>query len=178
MSDHYIHVCSCGNVIAQCRCGGDRTRTVIPNGCDDCKGEMKEEYTIEYFSNLLEAMAKGTKERCYRRIRVKPGNPLRPVDSDPIGGVEHNLQRDVDNSPLKTGRGKASVARQAKANQRHPERFAEAVQFIKENIGDDDAIGKLSTISDPLSLKLVAWKMLSKPSQSHREWLEHVTSAL
>ena len=40
MSSHFITVCSCGAVIAQCRCPDpNKTKTVVPNGCGSCKKE-------------------------------------------------------------------------------------------------------------------------------------------
>ena len=39
-NSHFITRCSCGQVIAQCRCIGDKHETVIEHGCDKCKSEM------------------------------------------------------------------------------------------------------------------------------------------
>jgi hypothetical protein len=39
---HFITVCSCGAVIAQCRCmSKDKVRTVIENGCAACKKKLE-----------------------------------------------------------------------------------------------------------------------------------------
>lgn len=40
-SEHYINKCSCGTVISQCRCSGNKTVTIIDNGCADCKAKNK-----------------------------------------------------------------------------------------------------------------------------------------
>lgn len=41
---HEIVKCSCGEVIAQCRCfSKDKTVRVIENGCDKCKKEKANE---------------------------------------------------------------------------------------------------------------------------------------
>lgn len=40
MSDHFRTVCSCGQIIAQCRCPGPKTETVIENGCATCKAKL------------------------------------------------------------------------------------------------------------------------------------------
>lgn len=38
MSTHFVTKCSCGQVIAQCRCfSQDKTVTVIQDGCEKCK---------------------------------------------------------------------------------------------------------------------------------------------
>lgn len=37
MSSHYLERCSCGTVIAQCRCPGLKTETVVPRGCAVCR---------------------------------------------------------------------------------------------------------------------------------------------
>lgn len=37
MSAHFITQCSCGAIIAQCRCPGKKAVTVVPNGCKACK---------------------------------------------------------------------------------------------------------------------------------------------
>ena len=181
MSEHYINVCSCGAVINQCRCTGNKTRTVVPNGCPKCKSNHMEDrgqYTVDYFSNLLEAMMKGTRERCYRRIRMKPGDPIRPVDTDPEKSVIHGLQHDADNNPMKTGRGKASVRRQARENQRHPERFAEAIEFIREYAGEDRVLDQLDSIRDKRNLKMLVGRLLSQPNTQFREWLEAVNQSI
>jgi hypothetical protein len=33
---HFRRVCSCGTVIAQCRCPGTKTTTIVPDGCQTC----------------------------------------------------------------------------------------------------------------------------------------------
>lgn len=37
MSEHFIKVCSCGNVIAQCRCPGPKLKTIVEKGCEVCR---------------------------------------------------------------------------------------------------------------------------------------------
>lgn len=41
-SEHFIEKCSCGAVISQCRCGGEKTITVVENGCASCKNKVSE----------------------------------------------------------------------------------------------------------------------------------------
>ena len=47
-NSHFITLCSCGQVIAQCRCpSGDKRETVIERGCEQCKSEaamLREDY--------------------------------------------------------------------------------------------------------------------------------------
>jgi hypothetical protein len=39
---HFIKVCSCGQVITQCRCmSKDKTRIVVENGCAACKKNLE-----------------------------------------------------------------------------------------------------------------------------------------
>ncbi len=42
-SGHFINKCSCGHVISQCRCAGNKTETIISNGCEKCKNLQKNE---------------------------------------------------------------------------------------------------------------------------------------
>ena len=137
-----------------------------------------QEYTIDYFDNLLEAMVKSTKERCYRQSRLMPGETLRPTDSSPEKSMIHGLQRDVDNSPMKTARGKASVKRQARKNKMHPEKFAEAIDFIQNNIGDFGVIDRLDVINDKPRLKLLAQRLIPGTKDIQREWLENICTIL
>ena len=37
--DHFLTKCSCGAVIAQCRCPGPKATTIVPHGCGACKGQ-------------------------------------------------------------------------------------------------------------------------------------------
>lgn len=55
---HEIIKCSCGKIIAQCRCmSKDKTVTIIEKGCEDCKNltkpkeqELEEQYLQEELS--------------------------------------------------------------------------------------------------------------------------------
>lgn len=44
MPQHYIKRCSCGAVIAQCRCPStEKQETVVQNGCQACQRATTEE---------------------------------------------------------------------------------------------------------------------------------------
>lgn len=36
-SEHFINKCSCGEIISQCRCMGNKKEVIVANGCEKCK---------------------------------------------------------------------------------------------------------------------------------------------
>lgn len=58
MSEHYIEVCSCGEIISQCRCTRqNKTKRVIPLGCKKCKGAQPVNHMAIYRAELEAGLA-------------------------------------------------------------------------------------------------------------------------
>lgn len=121
-----------------------------------------------YFDQLLESMVKGTKERCHRQTRIK--NPD-PNNGSPVKKMEHGLQRHGDNNPMKTGRGALSVKRQARKNQQHPEKFAEAIAYVDnhQTLTVEESIKSLDSAGDLGSLRHLL-RSLMESDYSHKQW--------
>lgn len=45
---HWINKCSCGTVLGQCRCMGDKVVTILEKGCDKCHLNNA---SVEYLPN-------------------------------------------------------------------------------------------------------------------------------
>ncbi len=136
--------------------------------------------TIEDFDKLLESMPKSANERFLRNSRMKPGDPIRPVDGSPVKKVEATLQKVGDNDPTRTARGKASVQRQANKNKLTPEKFAEAIEFIT-NYKDRDvseAISAVSTLQHKPELLALIKRLRETGTNLRAEWVDGIESVL
>lgn len=136
--------------------------------------------TIEDFDKLLESMPKSANERYLRNSRLKPGDPIKPVNASPVKKVEATLQKVGDNDPTRTARGKASVQRQANKNKLTPEKFAEAIEFIASYKDRDvsEAISAVSTLQHkPELLKLIK-RLRETGTDLRAEWVDGIESIL
>jgi hypothetical protein len=126
----------------------------------------RQEVSTDDFNNFItEAFAKSTKERVQRRARLKPGEPLRPVDHDAKKKADHSLQHEGDNDPTKTRRGANAVKRRGDRNRSLSHRFREAVEFVNTNGSKtiEECEPLLQTVEDMDSLNKLVTRLLSTP---------------
>ena len=58
MAGHYITLCSCGKVIAQCRCpDSNKSKTIIKNGCEECHNKPKHNTKEAKLESKIRAIA-------------------------------------------------------------------------------------------------------------------------
>lgn len=86
MSEHFIQVCSCGEVIAQCRCPGDKAREVVQEGCPQCVAKKQgfKTYPIKLKrskESLLQEAAPDLLAAC-RSLLFAHDDEGQPVDCD------------------------------------------------------------------------------------------------
>ena len=64
MAQHFITKCSCGAVLAQCRCPSqDKTVSVVEGGCDNChKPNVAVEFTAPNYIVVTARQPRQTKE--------------------------------------------------------------------------------------------------------------------
>ncbi len=131
--------------------------------------------TTEQFNLFLESLPKSTVERSiYRRERVTTPDP---AERKPSRQVSHRISHRGDTSPMRTGRGKNAVRKQAEDNKRHPEKFAEAVQFIVGNRGKPITESSLAVVTDKGALQQLVTKLLNVDSND-RDWYYQLYQAL
>lgn len=120
--------------------------------------------------SVSEANDKSTDERIYRRERRGDGPPIK--GKQPGKAAESGLQHEGDPDPTGTSYGAHSVARQAKRNKKHPERFAEAIAFLRANQGKPikECATAIAGLHSRRPLRLLVTKLLSGPGVD-RDWL-------
>lgn len=119
---------------------------------------------------ITEALAKSVEERIHRRTR-KPNHNVHEKRPEPV------IKKAADNDPNQTARGHMSLRGSRKASQdakkkRHPERFTEAVEFIRNsyNKSVDIIIEQASKLTNPLStLDLLSALPTDK---LNKEWIQ------
>jgi len=134
--------------------------------------------TADDFNNLLESLPKSTVERVQRRVRVKPGNPLRPVDTNPVKKAEHSVSRTSDTDPTKTAHGRRSVAKRGAINKQKANRFKEAIEFLVNN-NNRNIIECSEECKDPFVITTVINRLLGKPdTMFNKDWLYGLKTCL
>lgn len=131
--------------------------------------------TTDDFNLLLEANSKSVRERIHRKTRITTDSDGVP---DPVKAIEHKVKHKSNNDPTQTATGKRSVARQAKRNKKHPERFIEAIEFVNKyhNTSIDESIKALNDVNDKNSLTLLLNKLSS--IDKYKSWCESIVSNL
>lgn len=129
--------------------------------------------TTHDFNIFIESLPKSNDERLARHTR----SPKPYHDRNPGKKVDDVTDREGNNDPTKTSRGKLSVDRQAKRNQLHPDRFIEAVQFFHDNSDKElsecqDAVG---AVKDKTALLALIMRLLGQSGvQLNRDWLRGI----
>jgi len=129
--------------------------------------------TKEDFDLFLESLPKSNHERLARHTRSKKRYHLR----HPGKQVDDVTDREGNNDPTKTSRGKLSVARQARDNQLHPDRFAEAVEFVHRNQArlPEDCIQEMAAVKDKTALLALIMRLLGQSGvQINKDWLRGI----
>lgn len=122
---------------------------------------------------IMESLPKSNDERLARYTRSQKQYHMR----HPGKQVDDKTDREGNNDPTKTLRGKLSVGRQARDNKRHPERFIEAVQFIKSNQWRpiEECVEGLDKLQDKTALLALISKLLGKSGiHINKDWLQQI----
>ena len=126
--------------------------------------------TRDDFNLFLESLPKSSEERLARYTRVKRRHHLR----NPGKQVDDKTDRQGNNDPTKTPRGKLSVARQAKDNKLHPDRFTEAVEFIQRSSSKplQECQEEVTAMKDKTALLTLIVQLLGQSGiHLNRDWL-------
>lgn len=129
--------------------------------------------TSDDFNLFIEGLPKSANERYLRKARLKPGDPIRPVDHSPEKKTIHSLQKVGNNDPTKTSAGRRSVKRQGERNKKNAGKFTEAIDFVinNHNKSIEESINNLSAINDIRSLKAVLNKAMCTSNSLDSDWV-------
>ena len=125
------------------------------------------------FNIFLESLPKSNDERLARHTRIKKRHHLR----NPGKQADDVTDREGNNDPTKTPRGKLSVARQARSNQLHPDRFTEAVDFVQRNQGKvpEECLQEMAEVKDKTALLTLIVQLLGQSGvHINRDWLQGI----
>ena len=125
------------------------------------------------FNLFLESLPKSNHERIARHTRSKKRHHLK----HPGKQVDDVTDREGNNDPTKTPRGTLSVARQARANQLHPDRFVEAVEFIQSNQTKppEDCLQEMAAVKDKTALLALIAQLLGQSGvHINKDWLRGI----
>jgi len=129
--------------------------------------------TTKDFNLFLESLPKSSEERLARYTRLRKQYHLR----SPGKQVDDMTDKVGNNDPTKTPRGKLSVNKQAKDNQRHPDRFVEAAEFVKQNANKplEECQAEAATIKDKTALLALITRLLGQSGvQLNTDWLRGI----